>query len=38
MIVLTRDFRVGLQLKLIVLVQHLLEVAAARTKDGIEAG
>ena len=38
MISLTRGLRFGLQLKLVVLVQHLLEVAAARTKDGIEAG
>ena len=38
MISRTRDLRFGLQLKLVVLVQHLLEVAAARTKDGIEAG
>jgi hypothetical protein len=38
MISRTRDLRLGLQLKLVVLVQHLLEVAAARTKDGIEAG
>lgn len=38
MILLTCELRLGIQLKLVVLVQHLLEVAAARTNDGIEPG